>query len=580
MADSDLFNLTAATSVDSDHLLYVAKDAIGSDRKVTPALLGGSIAAYSTVKSGDFTAAVGSQYLTTATCTVTDPTPSEGAGFVVQVRNGTATVGGTAYATAGTRISRSYHSGAWTSRVDYAQSVFGGSLGASADRASAIGLLCTWASVSADTTLTSDDRGKVIEVTVGATNKTITLPTLSGGDAGWEVTIFRVDRSYGKLITSGSGGFSETIRIRRTWSTYTWNGTAWYESERHGPLENVVNPNQFGPGVDGDATVSTGITLTSDAYYQNLTLTAGGSIITSGYRLFISGDLDLRNAASGAIKWNGGAAGHAIGSTGGAVGALLVGNTTGGSTGTAVAGVTGVAGVGAQATNIATSACLVGLTLNRANASGAGGSGTSGAGGVARVAAAGTLQYVPKLPLIDVFFRMVSVLGGAAGQAGSSGAGDGTNLGGGGGGNGKGGGMVQIYARRVLVGPSTPADVIQALGSAGGNGGVPPTGNCGGGGGAGGGSGGGVFLVAGEIVGSTTAGGIDVTGGAGGNGAAGVGTGTAGTGANSGSFGRAIILNLAAGTATASADSAAGNAGSGTTGGTATTQQVQISEGA
>lgn len=456
----------------------------------------------------------------------------------------------------------------------------GVSLANAATRADAVGALCTWAAVSADTTLTAADRGKAVEVTVGATDKTMTLPTLGTGDAGWEVTIFRVDRSYGKLITSGSGGFSETIRIKGTWATYTWNGTTWYESERHGPLENIANPNQFGSGIDGDATVSTGITLTSDAYYRNLTLTAGGSIITSGYRVFVSGDLDLRNAVAGAIKWNGAAGGNSTGSAAGAAGALLTGNTTGGSTGTAVAGAAGVAGVGAQATNIVAAALLTGMVLNRANACGAGGNGTSGAGGASRAGTVGFLAYVPKLPIIDVIFRNVSVYGGATGQGGSSGAGDGVNSGGGGGGNGKGGGMVQVYARRVLVGSSTPADAIQALGSVGGNGGTPAAGNCGGGGGAGGGDGGGVFLVAGEIVGSTTAGGIDVTGGNGGNGGNGVGTGTAGGGGTSGSFGRVVILNLAANTATVSADSAYGNAGSGTTGGTATVQQIQIAEAA
>ena len=52
-----------------------------------------------------------------ATATLTDPTPVEGRGFVVFVRNGTATVGGTGYSTAGTIIYRLYHSGAWANYV-------------------------------------------------------------------------------------------------------------------------------------------------------------------------------------------------------------------------------------------------------------------------------------------------------------------------------------------------------------------------------------------------------------------------------------------------------------------------------
>jgi hypothetical protein len=69
------------------------------------------------VKSANFTAADKGAYITVATLTVTDPSPSEGASFSILVRNGTATVGGTAYAVAGTLISRVFHSGAWANYV-------------------------------------------------------------------------------------------------------------------------------------------------------------------------------------------------------------------------------------------------------------------------------------------------------------------------------------------------------------------------------------------------------------------------------------------------------------------------------
>jgi hypothetical protein len=65
------------------------------------------------VKSANFTAVNGGGYIAVATLTVTDPTPSEGASFSVLVRNGTATVGGTAYAVAGSLIRRVFHSGSW-----------------------------------------------------------------------------------------------------------------------------------------------------------------------------------------------------------------------------------------------------------------------------------------------------------------------------------------------------------------------------------------------------------------------------------------------------------------------------------
>lgn len=70
-----------------------------------------------TVISGNTTAANDGIYHVTASATFTDPSPVEGKGYTVFVRNGTATVGSTPYATAGTVIKRVYHSGAWASYI-------------------------------------------------------------------------------------------------------------------------------------------------------------------------------------------------------------------------------------------------------------------------------------------------------------------------------------------------------------------------------------------------------------------------------------------------------------------------------
>lgn len=70
-----------------------------------------------TVVSSNTTAAIDGVYHVTASATFTDPSPTEGKGYTVFVRNGTATIGGTPYATAGTIIKRVYHSGAWASYV-------------------------------------------------------------------------------------------------------------------------------------------------------------------------------------------------------------------------------------------------------------------------------------------------------------------------------------------------------------------------------------------------------------------------------------------------------------------------------
>jgi hypothetical protein len=69
------------------------------------------------VVSSNTTAINDKEYNVVASATFTDPSPVEGKGFTVFVRNGTATVGGTAYATAGTVIRRIYHSGAWATYI-------------------------------------------------------------------------------------------------------------------------------------------------------------------------------------------------------------------------------------------------------------------------------------------------------------------------------------------------------------------------------------------------------------------------------------------------------------------------------
>jgi hypothetical protein len=56
------------------------------------------------------------KYTAIATLTVTDPTPVEGQGYIVFVRNGTTTIGGVGY-TSGNLIYRFYQGGAWSSTV-------------------------------------------------------------------------------------------------------------------------------------------------------------------------------------------------------------------------------------------------------------------------------------------------------------------------------------------------------------------------------------------------------------------------------------------------------------------------------
>ena len=66
------------------------------------------------IVNANITAINNRKYTVIANATFTDPTPSEGKGYTVFVRNGTATIGGVGY-TAGSLVYRVYHSGAWSS---------------------------------------------------------------------------------------------------------------------------------------------------------------------------------------------------------------------------------------------------------------------------------------------------------------------------------------------------------------------------------------------------------------------------------------------------------------------------------
>ena len=67
-------------------------------------------------ETGNFTAKLGAIHIVTATATVTDPTPANGEGYMVLVRNGTTTIGVTPYA-APAILYRVFHSGSWRTDV-------------------------------------------------------------------------------------------------------------------------------------------------------------------------------------------------------------------------------------------------------------------------------------------------------------------------------------------------------------------------------------------------------------------------------------------------------------------------------
>ena len=264
----------------------------------------------------------------------------------------------------------------------------------------------------------------------------------------------------------------------------------------------------FGNGADGNVTISTSVTLLRDMYYANLTITSSGTLIPAGFRVFISGTLNI--AAGGVIQANGGNAAAGI------AGASIVMKTIGQSAGAGGGG--GTSGAGTAATTIST---------NRIGGNGGnGGSGSSGAGGAASTAAAGptvvngSTQFCYQT-IAAITFKDLgnNVVYGGAGGGGGGGAG-GSVAGGGGGGGG-----VLLVVCAVISG----AGALQANG---GNGATSANTN----GGGGGGGGGGVLILISDNATSFT-GTLSANGGT--NGAAN-GTGLAGTAGSAG-----LIIQLA-----------------------------------
>ncbi len=242
----------------------------------------------------------------------------------------------------------------------------------------------------------------------------------------------------------------------------------------------------FGTGQDNALTISSGTTtLARDMYYSNVTISGTAVLKPAGFRIFISGTLDISNAGAGAINFNGGAGGNATSATGGSAGSTTyVSNSTLPlpATGTLTGGA-GTTAAGSAAGALNGGAICFATTSSLASA---GGAGAGGAGGGAGTGASGNLASYPYRYQVD-FKSPLQFAPGLSGPGGGGGGGDGSsNSGGGGGGGGSGAGFIWIAAATIARGTNSTANIIQCNGGAGGNGFTPTNTNCGGGGGAGG----------------------------------------------------------------------------------------------
>lgn len=305
---------------------------------------------------------------------------------------------------------------------------------------------------------------------------------------------------------------------------------------------------RFGDGSDGNVVINAPVSLVRDMFYNDLTINAGGSIVTNGFKVFVRGTWYAANAPYRAICRSLNSGANAAGSVQGLGGANKPDASVGGTAAGGSNGANGGTGAGAQASaaptapNPGNGGQGGGLTTT-----GVGGAGSAGAGGAGR----NTSAPSNATSLLRIFTELLRggtlIRGGGSGVGGAAGGGDGVNSGGGGGGGGCGGGVLFISARTIDRGPLTAAGAVSACGDDGGNGGTPLLGDCGGGGGGNGGGGGWIYLLYETLTGSEATSMLRACGGNGGTGGDGVGTGIGGGGGMGGYGGRITVLNTLTG---------------------------------
>jgi len=377
------------------------------------------------------------------------------------------------------------------------------------------------------------------------------------------------DTGSGWFLGYSSSAYKLSIGDGTLNNSLKWDGTDLYVKGTQLLFNDV-----FGSGKDGDVTISADTTLTSDMFYDNLTVDVTKTLNTGGFRVFVKGTLTLNGtiARNGNAGGNGGSAVDINGGSGGTGGAALADGSIKGT----IAGVNGGQGgagggnnpgnfgaAGSNGNDVAKSLGdngVVGVSGGNGGRSAtfpAGNPGGSGGAGGTAGSQTGTVYNQPysivpaynlydELPAGDYLKSSAGsgASGGGGGGGGSSGSGGG---GGGGGGSGSPGGIVFLFAK-TIIGSGT----ISAVGGNGGNGGagrdgISGNGGGGGGGGAGSGSSGGVIIFG---YNSKTAITVSAAGGSAGNVGnygAGVGTGlvgVAGTTGNAGNTGTIIYLQV------------------------------------
>ena len=401
--------------------------------------------------------------------------------------------------------------------------------------------------------ITFDNSGNatLLNLTVGGSLDISTSGNIKSGQsayntgAGW----FLEYNGGTPRLSIGDG----TVNNSLTWdgTTLSVNGSA------------VSNNDIYGDGNDGNVTISSNTTLTTDMFYNNLTINDTFVLNPNGFRIFVKGTLTY--VGTGKIAANGGAGGTGgNGSGGGGGGSGGTAGTAAHSSGSLPASLAGQAGGAGGSTNGSNGAAGTAAVKAMSGAGAAGGDGGGGGHGPssytigtagAAGSVSGTILNIPRVSISAYFlmdnqpslanFAIAAGSGsGGGGAAGRDGASNPAGPGGGGGGSGGTGGIAWLAAKTIVT--VNGNSYFEAKGAVGGNGGNGATVNNyggGGGGGGGGGRGGALILIYSSITGTGT---TSVTGGSGGSGGTGSfgasGSGGDGTVGSNGGTGFSLSL--------------------------------------
>lgn len=295
----------------------------------------------------------------------------------------------------------------------------------------------------------------------------------------------------------------------------------------------------FGDGSDGDVTVTSGIQLTRDMYYNNLTLSAGGSIKTKGYIIYVKNLLNLDYAETHSISNDANNGGNASGITPGIAGTNAPGIQVG-------PGQSGKQGSDYLTKNGTSPTTLQPSNGGTGGRSGRGGPSLTNSGGSEANGGIATNSNVIRR-FANPLIKYNSIICGGSGGGGAPSGGDSVDsyatAGGGGGG---GGGVIALYANKISITTST-GNVFYVNGGNGGHGasgGAVIGKNTGTGAGGGGGGGGFIYIYCNKIIGTphASSAAANSTGGNGGNGGTPNGTGSGGSGGVGGAGGKIMFI--------------------------------------